>query len=247
MTESRDLPPPPAISELTARAQLALFLDFDGTLVPIAATPDGIAVPDDLAARIEGLADRFAGRLALVSGRAIDNLCSHLGPTAVAIAGSHGAHRQLADGSLLGGKAAEISDAVVAAMRDFASRESLHLEEKAHGSALHYRSAPEKKDVVAAAMDQLAAANGLATKHGKCVVELVEPGADKGAAVEAFMALPLFDGSTPVFIGDDVTDEDGFAAANRLGGFGIRIDGDGPTLARYRLPDPDSLYDWLDL
>ncbi len=247
MKESRDLPHPPALSELAATADLALFLDFDGTLVPIAATPDGIAVPDNLAARIELLAGRFAGRLALVSGRAIDNLTEHLGLAAVAIAGSHGAHWQLADGSLLSGKASKISEEVVAAMREFASQEDLHLEEKAHGAALHYRSAPEKQPVVAVAMDALAAKHALATKHGKCVVELVEPGADKGSAVEAFMALPTFVGSTPIFIGDDVTDEDGFAAANRLGGFGIRIDGDGPTHAGYRLPDPVSLYDWLDL
>ena len=95
------------------------------------------------------------------------------------------------------------------------------------------------------AADRLAQATGLVLQLGDMVAELRTPGADKGMAVSAFLREPPFTGATPVFIGDDLTDEDGFVAAKRLGGFGVLVGEPRPTEARYRLADTDAVARWL--
>src|SRR3546814_5187162 len=79
MHKRDSLPLPPPLSDWTVRQPVALFLDFDGTLVDIAETPDAILVPDDLARRLEGLAARIDGRLALITGRSLVDIGGHLG------------------------------------------------------------------------------------------------------------------------------------------------------------------------
>ena len=237
---------PPPLEALTG--SLALFLDFDGTLIEIASTPDGIDVPPGMAARLEGLAGRHGGRVALVSGRSLDNLGSHIGVAQLARAGSHGAERKRADGRLLGGEPAPIpAQAAEAAAAFAAARDGVEYEVKRHGAAVHYRGAPALEGEVIAFALETAAAHGLVVKRGKCVAELVHRGADKAGAVRAFMAEPPFRGSIPIFLGDDITDEDGFRAASELGGFGIIV-GDRPSaFARYRLANPAEVYAWLNL
>src|SRR3546814_6907399 len=88
MHKSIDLPPPPPLAELAARNPLALFLDFDGTLVEIADTPDGIHVPDGLPAQLVALRRALDGRIAIVSGRAIADIQSWLGPSDLLMVGS---------------------------------------------------------------------------------------------------------------------------------------------------------------
>ena len=238
------LPPPPPLDELE---RVALFLDFDGTLVALAERPDAIVVPGDFGERIGRLADRFDGRLALVSGRACDALIRHCGPLRVAIAGSHGADTRLADGSSLASPEPlpARATAAMAALSD--DRPGLFYEAKPHGGAVHYRDAPGSEPAVLEAMNALADTHELALKRGKCVAELVRPGESKAEAVDRFMALPPFAGARPVFIGDDVTDEDGFRAAEAHGGFGIAV-GERPSdLARYHLSDPRAVAQWLTL
>lgn len=247
MDNPRDLPPPPPLDTLVAEGPIALFLDFDGTLVPIAPTPDGIAVPPDLAKRLEELSARLGHRLAVVSGRSPANLAEHLGPLAVAVAGSHGAAQRKRDGGAFGPDAERLPDLAIGAIERAAEREGALLERKTHGLALHYRSAPKKEDAVVAAAQALAAEHGLALKRGKCVVEFVLPGADKGRAVEAFLAEPEFAGAMPVFVGDDVTDEDGFCAAAKNGGFGVAVGERPSNTARYHLPSVSDVHAWLNL
>jgi trehalose 6-phosphate phosphatase len=237
---------PPPLAELD---RPALFLDFDGTLVAIADTPDAISVPGDLASRLGVLSQRLDGRLALISGRAAGDLERHLGAMPFARAGSHGLDRYTADGAELGpGPGPEpIPHDASAALQAFAERDGLLYEAKPHGGALHYRAAPELADAVHHFAENLARAHGLSVKLGKCVVELVQPGADKGAAVRAFMDDADFAGATPVFVGDDLTDEDGFAAAERLGGFGVLVGARRPTAARYRLASVAAVHQWLAL
>lgn len=244
MDDAPLLPAPPPLTRLTAPA---LFVDFDGTLVAIAAAPDAIDVPGDLGARLGALSERLDGRLALVSGRAPNDLERHLGALPFARAGSHGAARFAADGAPLGESAAPIPAAASEAMRAFAAREGLVFEAKSHGGALHYRNAPALADTVTAFAEALARQHGLSVKLGKCVAELVNPGADKGGAVRAFMAGADFAGSLPVFVGDDLTDEDGFAAAADLGGFGVLVGETRPTAARYRLATVAAVHLWLEL
>jgi trehalose 6-phosphate phosphatase len=225
----------------------ALFLDFDGTLVELAEAPDAISVSPELAPLLGRLSDRLRGRVALVSGRSIAGLERHLHCSGLAVSGSHGLELRLRDGSHI----------PLAARHDLtAARERVHqlaaeapgllVEDKPFSVALHYRQAPQEQARVAEAMAELARGTGLALQQGKMVVEIRPPGADKGDAVRAFMAEPDFAGARPLFVGDDLTDEDGFAAAAAMGGAGILVGPARDTAAHWRLPDVPSAIRWLD-
>lgn len=244
MAASATLPSPPPLSDLV---RPALFVDFDGTLVEIAAGPDAIVVPERLSARMAALAERVEGRLALISGRSLRDLERHLGKLELCRAGSHGLDRRRADGTVLGEEPEPLPGSAVAALMAFAEERGLSYEPKSHGGALHFRQVPEAGGPARVFAERLAQRHGLSIKAGKSVVELVRPGADKGEAVRAFMGEPGFAGAIPVFIGDDVTDEDGFAAAEELGGFGVIVGDRGETRARYRFRGVEETYEWLKL
>ncbi len=247
MDGSTTLPPPPPLAQLLDRGPAALFLDFDGTLVEIAPRPGDIHVPEGLLDRLHALRDRLEGRLALVSGRALGDLTGHLGEPAICRAGSHGASRFLADGTRLGDEPRGLSEASVDELRAFAEAHGLFYETKTHGGALHFRGAPEKREVTLAFAEEFAASRELCVTSGKGVAELVRPGATKAAAVSAFMEVAPFAGAVPVFIGDDVTDEDGFAGAGEHGGFGIAV-GERPSRqARYGLDSVAAVHHWLEI
>lgn len=248
MVETATIGTPPALSAVRAKGPVALFLDFDGTLVDIAPTPDSIMVPADLAQQLEDMAARNEGRVALVSGRSAADVTGHIGPASIALAGSHGLERFRADGSPLDAAAAKLPWGVADAVRAFAERRpGLAYEAKSHGAALHYRAAPQLEAEAIAFIERVAAEHGLAVKRGKCVVELVPRGADKAAAVQAFMGEKAFRGALPIFVGDDATDEDGFRAVAELGGFGIVVGERPSAFARYRLATPAEVHEWLEL
>lgn len=247
MGQTAPLISPPHLADLVGAGPVALFLDFDGTLVGIAARPDAIEVPEGLGGKLERLSKRLGGRFALVTGRALDDLAKHLGSLAIARAGSHGADRRRPDGSILGAAPRGLDPETIAEVEGFARAYRLIFETKSHGCALHYRAHPEAAEAAAAFMHAIAAREGLALKTGKCVVELVHRGADKGGAVRAFMAQPPFAGARPLFVGDDITDEDGFAACVELGGFGVLVGDQRNTRAQFRLSDVDAVHNWLEL
>ena len=181
---------------------MALFLDFDGTLVEIAPTPETILVPAGLAGRLESLSHRLGGRLALVSGRSTANIAAHLGTLAVARAGSHGVERVNAQGRPIGPDPAPLPAELANAMRSFAAgHPGVEYEAKSLGAALHYRAAPQHEHAAITFAERQAVSHGLWVKLGKCVVELVNRGVDKASAVRAFMAEEPFAGALPVFIG----------------------------------------------
>ena len=243
------LPPgaPPPLASLMEQGRVALFLDFDGTLVGIAPEPGAIDVPPDLASKLYALEERLGGRLALITGRALDDLESHLGEVSLCRAGSHGASRMRRDGSRLGEAPHGLPDEAVTALRDYAATEDLYYETKTHGGALHFRGKPDRAESTIAFARKVAAAHDLCVTSGKGVAELVRPGANKGGAVRAFMAEDPFAGATPIFVGDDVTDEDGMAAAIEFGGFGIAVGERHCEIARYALANVATVHQWLDL
>lgn len=247
MSDVIDLPPPPPLDRLADAREIALFLDFDGTLVDLAHAPGAIVVPPDLGGRLRTLAERLGGRLALVSGRSLDDLGGHCPIDGIACAGSHGAARRDAGGAEIGEPALAIVPEALDLLRAGARELGLMLEAKPHGAALHYRMHPERAALAETLADEIATRFELAIKPGKGVVELTQTGADKGGAVRAFLALPPFAGALPVFIGDDVTDEDGMVACEEAGGFGILVGDRTPTTARYRLPHVPAVYEWLSL
>lgn len=244
MADASPLPCPPDLAGLLRDGPVSLFLDFDGTLVPIAAAPGAIAVPAGIGSSLADLAERLGGRLAIVSGRAIADLERHCGPLANACAGSHGGEVRLAPGDPIRSIGA-VPAAVLHEVAAFAGNAGLIHEVKPLGATLHWRGRPEWEERAQQFLGDLADRFALTLKHGKCVAEIAVPGADKGAAVRTIMAAEPFTGTTPVFIGDDVTDEDGFAACTAMGGFGVAV-GERPSRgARYHLADPAAVFAWI--
>lgn len=238
-----------AIPALTADARLALFLDVDGTLIEIAATPHAVVVPDDLKTLLRNLSDRLDGGLALISGRSIATLDSLFSPLRLAAAGIHGCERRAADGRLM--RPAIDAQRFAAARDELARWSGAHpgslLEDKGYALALHYRLAPALESAAFAearrALQQLGGTHEL--QRGKFVFELRPAGYSKGTAIAAFMKEAPFRGRRALFIGDDVTDEDGFAVVNDLGGTSIRVGDVASTSARHRLADVATVHRWL--
>lgn len=226
----------------------ALFLDVDGTLLTIASHPDAVKVSDDLLRLLARLNERVGGAIALISGRAIANLDGLFDPLRLPCAGVHGLERRGADAVLHRSDAASLLAPLRPALADFVhARQGLLLEDKQQSLAVHFRNAPACEDEAEAFLRRLIApeAKNLELKRGKMVLEVKPAGANKGTAIAAFMAERPFSGRRPVFIGDDVTDEDGFHVVNGLGGLSIRVGHDGHTAAPYHLADEAAVHAWL--
>jgi trehalose 6-phosphate phosphatase len=235
-------PPPPFKPE-----GAALFLDFDGTLVELADSPDTIRVSPGLKPMLERLRHRLDGRLALVSGRSLADLERHLPLHGVAFSGSHGLELRLADGTRLPLSVPIGLDDVRDKVEQFAAPiPGLIVEGKPAGIALHYRRAANQAERVGAFMTALAKDRGFTVQRGDMVVELRPSGATKGDALKAFMSEPEFVGARPLFVGDDLTDEHAFAAAAALGGAGILVGLARDSAARYRLASVGAVADWLE-
>jgi trehalose 6-phosphate phosphatase len=219
----------------------ALFLDFDGTMVDIAPQPHAVEVPLPLLGILRELDEYLDGAVAVISGRPIEQIDAFLHPLRLAVAGVHGSERRSSDGKLHLMNTHPL-DLVEAAAQDLVDRHpGLLLENKRGSLALHYRQRPELEDLCLQTMQQAVEASpGLTLLRGKMVAEAKPGGASKGRAIEDFLREPPFAGRTPVFIGDDITDEAGFSTVQRLGGLGIKV-GEGSTVAWRRLPDPAAL------
>ena len=221
---------------------------MDGTLLNIAPRPDAVEVGADLVGVLNRLQTAFGGALALISGRPIAELDTLFAPLRLSVAGLHGLERRDAGGQIHRLGSAESLDALRAAFADFAARNrGVLIEDKGLSLALHYRQAP---GVQAAARDFV---RGLLARQdvelrlleGKMVLEVKPPLADKGSTVAAFLAEPPFAGRRPLFIGDDVTDEDAFRLVNQRKGISVRVGTAGATEAPYGLPDVAAVLEWL--
>lgn len=222
----------------------ALFLDFDGTLVAFAQQPDGVTVDAGMPALLASLRERLDGALALVTGRTLTQLDAFLGSARYAAAGLHGHEWRLAAGPIHQSGKPEGVGRILSGLRERLGADArLFIEDKGASVALHYRRAPARAEACIAAMREFVGPE-FEILQGHCVVEARPRGIHKGAALEALAAHPPFEGRHPVFVGDDVTDEDGFRAALAKGGYGVKV-GPGPSLARYRLTSVAAVHDWL--
>ncbi|MBA5777417.1 trehalose-phosphatase [Stappia sp. F7233] len=236
------IPEPPPLAR-----DIALFLDFDGTLVEIAERPQDVRLAPGLAGLLSRRHDDLDGALAVVSGRRLGEIDAFLSPLRLAGSGMHGLEFRKAAGAPA---ILREADPEVAELRERLKRADPHarglvIEDKGAGLVLHYRHRPElaglARDLMAGLLEDLP---GLHLLEGKMIVEVKPKHTSKGTSVEMLLSLPPFAGRQPVFIGDDVTDEDGMAAADRLGGFGIKV-GEGESVARYRLADVAAVHSWL--
>ena len=231
------------------RANWALFLDFDGTLVDIADRPDAVIVDPALPELLRSVSERLSGALAVISGRPISEIDHFLHDSVMPVAGLHGVERRDAEGDIrIGEVPADRIDAARERLTAFAAEhDGVLLEDKKVGLVLHYRLAPDRQADCEAMTGSIAAeSNGrLVVQPGKMVSELKVKGHHKGQAVEAFLSVPPFVGRTPVFVGDDVTDEDAFAVVNALDGISIRVGPRDGTQARYVAGGVEDIRKWL--
>ena len=236
-------PRPPALDP----QRHALYLDFDGTLVDFAPSPDAIVLRTGTVALLERASGKLGGALAIVSGRRLDDIDRHLAPLSLAASGVHGQEIRHAPG------AARIDVSPPAALAEARSRlnaaippgDPLTLEDKGGALVLHFRQHPDQRErAKALAHDAAAELDALHVVAGHGIFEVLERGVTKARAIELLAAHPPFAGRLPVYLGDDTTDEDAIRAAQEMGGFGVKI-GAGETAAIYRLPDIDAVHAWL--
>lgn len=247
----------PAVSGAGAEAALlpgrldglALFLDLDGTLIDIAETPDKVVVPKELPGLLRRVCEAVHGAVAIVSGRTIGTIDGLVAPVRLPAAGVHGSEIRYSDGSLHALPRVQALDRIRAELVEFVDRRPpLLLEDKVTALGVHYRADPRFEPEVEWIMRRLAASAGgeLAVQPGKMVVEMRPARANKGVALESLMATPPFAGRIPVALGDDLTDEEMFSTANRLGGLSVRVGANaGVTTAKLRLGTPQDVHGWF--
>ncbi len=235
-------PRPPAPSR-----DWCLFLDVDGTLIELQETPSSVVVGDALKQLLEEVSRRLDGALALVSGRSIEVLDELFHPLVFPAAGLHGVERRLATGERRG---QSYRDTALAGARAsltlfVESHPGTLLEDKGRALAVHFRLAPESetsaRQAVAAAARALSP--GYHVQEGKMVLEIKPLGFTKATAIEEFMQEAPFLGRTPVFVGDDLTDQAGFRTVERLGGISIAVGH--RVQGQWRFDNPAAVRRWL--
>jgi trehalose 6-phosphate phosphatase len=232
--------PPPSL-------KWCLFLDVDGTLIELTDSPlDTVASPE-LKTLLGQVAERLGGALALVSGRSIHYLDGLFAPLRLPAAGLHGVERRKASGAMHGASFVDTQltlarSAVNALVRD---HPGTSVEDKGRTIAVHFRMAPEREAQVRHALTAIAKPLGsnYHIQEGNMVLEIKPRGFTKATAIKAFMAEPPFSGRTPVFVGDDLTDQDGFQMVEDRGGISIAV-GD-RVRAQFHLESPAAVRSWL--
>lgn len=237
---------PPSITALGSSC--AFFLDVDGTLLELATHPREVILKPGLIESLHALQTAAGGALALISGREIADLDRLFRPLQLPAAGQHGLERRDAAGKMHSHAPANGAfDRLRGELREFTGAHSgILVEDKGASIAVHYRRAPPAEPALESLLVRFC--NSMRADYrlqrGKMVFEVMPAGRDKGTAIKEYMREQPFRDRTPVFIGDDVTDEDGFCCVNELNGFSIKV-GPGSTCAHWRLHGAESVLEWL--
>jgi trehalose 6-phosphate phosphatase len=227
--------------------QNALFLDIDGTIIDIAPTPEAVVVPESLKLSLTRLCEELGGALALVSGRTLSAIDELFAPMKFTAAGAHGAELRFDPRGAVERRAIPLTATEKAVFADLSKLDSrLRIEDKLYTLAVHYRAVPELESKIIAEVRERAQKlrEDLRVLCGKYVVEVKTPGFNKGTAIQHIMEHPPFAGRRPIFFGDDITDEDGFAVLPPLSGVGISVGRLMPG-AIGCVPSASAVRDWL--
>jgi len=236
------LPAPP----MTLLRGASLFLDFDGTLVDFADDPMAVSVSNELLGLLSRLHEELDGRVAILTGRSLGDLDQLLQGLTLDAVGGHGAEWRSGSASEVQSSGAawtQVADEIDCLQQQWPG---VLAERKAHGLALHFRQVPEARADCHALARRLAERMDLTVQEGKMVVEVRPASADKGTALAELMRRPPYRLGSPLFIGDDLTDEAGFAAARTQGGAGLLVGPPRATAATYRLGEVSDVLAWLN-
>lgn len=239
---------------------IMLFLDYDGTLSPIADAPEKALLPPATKELLRRLSRKKGFKVAIISGRSLGDIKSIVGVPGIIYAGNHGLqlegpkikYRSFVPGKYL--KAIEeIKEELQAKIEHVAGA---FIEDKGHSLALHFRLANKRgRDVAKTLFHETVSVpivkGGIKIKRGKMVLEVLPPLAwDKGRMVLWLLARQRFSARrgavAPIYIGDDTTDEDAFKAL-KGSGLTVRVGKGKKTSARYLLRDTDETADFLKL
>jgi trehalose 6-phosphate phosphatase len=229
-------------------AQLALFLDVDGTLLDLAARPEEVVTPAGLVATLAVAERKLAGALALISGRPIDDIDRLFAPLRLRVSGVHGAETRFdPDASTARTSAADLPQSLLAALRHAVEPfPGVFVENKRFSFTVHYRLAPSAerplRNIVKQVVNSLPIAVDMMDAH--YAIEIKSPSFDKGGAIAAFLSMPTFGGRTPIFVGDDTTDESGFALVSARGGFAYSVGRPRPGAVN-AFSEPRAVREWL--
>jgi trehalose 6-phosphate phosphatase len=208
------------------RERTAFFIDFDGTLVDIAPSPDAVVVPSKLAELLSRLSERTGGAVAVLTGRSLDTIDRKLGPAVLPGCGQHGLELRLPCGRSVSRDVSEM-DPVRRSLTALSAEwpAGVEIEDKGLAVAVHFRAAPDAAATVArdAARAVEHAPDRFRLRHGKMVVEATLAGTSKGTALRRLMMEAPFHGRAPIVFGDDVTDDDAFDAARAFGGTSYQV------------------------
>ena len=228
----------------------ALFLDVDGTLLDLAPRPGAVFVPPSLITSLAAIDDALDGALALISGRSIDDLDRLFAPLQLRASGVHGAQTRFFPTDAnekdeeAEGLPRKLWTALTEVLFDFPGT---FAENKRYSFAVHYRTVPMLKQRLRDSLMSLIAAHAdlqLDMIHGHSVFEIKPHGFDKGKAIKRFIDRKPFQGRVPVFIGDDVTDESGFATVVSHGGHAFSVGSERPGVS-FVFPAPENVRCWL--
>jgi trehalose 6-phosphate phosphatase len=227
----------------------ALFLDVDGTILDLHEVPSKVQVPADLIGVLGAAACTLDGALAFVSGRAIGDLDRLFAPLKVPAAGQHGAEiRPAAGRPVRKAPQASVDREVARRIEALAlARPAIEVENKGLTLAVHYRRVPEAaahlESEIRRVLTELR--SPLSLMPGNMVWEIKDTRYTKATAVETLMRRKPFRGRVPIFVGDDVADEDGFAAAERFGGLALPVGRVHSPRRRAAFAEPKDVRDWL--
>lgn len=232
---------------MLSNRNLAIFLDIDGTLVDFSDDAKDVRLDRQLVYNLHALFAATQGALAIISGRPIEQIDTLTAPYQFPAAGGHGSHFRL-DKTIQ--QAVCVDPTAIDNLQQqlktrFAAMDGVSIETKAQGVAVHFRLAPASQAEISLFMHSLMPAYpALTLQPGKAVLEVKPKGVNKGLAIERFMASAPFYNRNAMFIGDDLTDEAGFAAINKINGLSIKV-GSGDTKAVYRVENVRAVQELL--
>lgn len=228
----------------------ALFLDIDGTILELAETPGEVVVTPQVRRLLRDLNAATGGAFALVSGRGLSDIDALFGNSGLSAAGLHGVECRTGYNGVT-----HVQSVDAAMMRSFRGKllsyidqhPGLLLEDKKLSIAIHFRHASNLQAEVETILRETIAGHDSVfhVQRGKMIAEIKPRVSNKGFAIRRFMQTPPFHGRIPVFIGDDITDEDGFHAVNESGGISIKV-GRGSSCAGCCLGSPADVIGWLE-
>ena len=225
--------------------QLALFLDVDGTLYEIENSPSLIKPCFKLQKKLQTIRNRLGGALALVSGRSLDDLDRIFENDKISVAGNHGAQLRdtlrlkeyQADSGKIKGIAYKISELLN-------GKKNIEIENKGSNLTIHFRNSTiDRREINRIIMELVKCDPSLTFLKGKEVLEVKPLSHNKGTAISYFMKTKPFIKRRPIFIGDDVTDEDGFETVNKKGGWSVRVGNYRRSKAKFFLPNVKSVHE----